>query len=482
MDIPGQKKQFVRRLMVAACEYGTLEYQYLNLPEDHGVYFQDVDHPLMNANDHKGDKHIMQFGRCNAETNPKNIMSKMLSKINPAFALIYKAKEAMGCEGCKCSPKVINSWKNGDKANRLDGAPCITNESKLYCFYGGLIKITEMPKSADGDESAENVDAPEEKEYNLLNTVPESMRDKINNRNESASSPESSASDSPAGAGGTQGAGSGMSSGSAGGGMSGSSAGGGGMSGGSAPESGAFSGDTSGLVSDAQQWYQDNEQDFMEMYAVSDALIDQNYMANRAQVLNPACFNEEGFIADSSLLYNFNMGGSNLARVGAGCIAAFNLMRILGMPMEMCDIIRDAERRQTVKGFMDEGPMAVSLCSMADGMKAKGMQAKLLCGEKAVSSAMKMKAGEAAVVGISDKGKARFCTLKCGAEGKISCAERPGLSVEKFCSVSPGKQMAVMKVGNARKVTDAVKGAGLENRKLGAVKAPRDGVFRKMGQ
>lgn len=173
MDMPGQKKQFVRRLMVAACECGSLEYQYLNLPEDHGVYFQDVDHPLMNANDHKGDKHIMQFGRCKAETNPKNIMSKMLSKISPAFALINMAKEAMGCDGCKCSPKVINSWKNGDKANRLDGAPCITNESRLYCFYGGLIKITEMPKSADEDESAENVDAPEEKEYNPLDTVPE---------------------------------------------------------------------------------------------------------------------------------------------------------------------------------------------------------------------------------------------------------------------------------------------------------------------
>jgi len=480
MDMPGQKKQFVRRLMVAACECGSLEYQYLNLPEDHGVYFQDVDHPLMNANDHKGDKHIMQFGRCKAETNPKNIMSKMLSKISPAFALINMAKEAMGCDGCKCSPKVINSWKNGDKANRLDGAPCITNESRLYCFYGGLIKITEMPKSADEDESAENGDAPEEKEYNPLDTVPESMRDKINSKNESMSPSEgSSTSDSAAdagAAGGVQGAG-----GSSGGGMSGSSSGGG-MSGGSAPEGGGFSGDTSGLASDAQQWYQDNEQDFMEMYAVSDALIDQNYMANRAQVLNPACFNEGGFIADSSLLYNFNMGGSNLARVGAGCIAAFNLMHILGMPMEMCDIIRDAERRQTVKGFMDEGPMAVSLCSMADGMKAKGMPAKLLCGEKAMSSAMKMKAGEAAVVGISDKGKAQFCTLKCGAEGKISCAEHPGLSVEKLCSVSPGKQLAVMKVGNARKVTDAVKGAGLENRKLGAVRAPKEGVFHKMGR
>lgn len=471
MDTPEQKKQFVRRLMVAACECGSLEYQYLNLPEDHGVYFQDVDHPLMNANDHKGDKHIMQFGRCNAEANPKNIMSKMLSKINPAFALMQMAKEAMGCDGCKCSPKVINSWKDGDAANRLDGAPCITNKSKLYCFYGGLIKITEMPKNADEDESAENVDAPEEKEYNLLNTVPESMRDKINSKNESMSSSDGgSASDSPAG--GTQGAGSGTSGGSAGG----------GMPGGSAPESGAFSGDTSGLVSDTQQWYQDNEQDFMEMYAVSDALIDQNYMANRTQVLNPACFNEEGFIADSSLLYNFNIGGSNLARVGAGCIAAFNLMCILGMPMEMCDIIRDAERRQTVKGFMDEGPMAVSLSSMADGMKAKGMPAKLLCGEKAMSSAMKMKAGEAAVVGISDKGKARFCTLKCGAEGKISCAERPGLSVEKLCSVSSGKQMAVMKVGSARKVTDAVKGAGLEKRKVGAVRAPKEGVFHKMGR
>lgn len=40
MDMPGQKKQFVRRLMVAACECGSLEYQYLNLPEDTACIFR----------------------------------------------------------------------------------------------------------------------------------------------------------------------------------------------------------------------------------------------------------------------------------------------------------------------------------------------------------------------------------------------------------------------------------------------------------
>ncbi|MDE7322757.1 MAG: DUF4280 domain-containing protein [Lachnospiraceae bacterium] len=487
MESQEQKKQFVRRLMVAACECGSLEYQYLNLPEDHGVYFEDVDHPLMNANDHEGNKHIMQFGRCDAEANPKNIMSNMLAKVSPAFALINKAKEAMGCEGCKCSPMVINSWAKGDTANRLDGAPCITNESTLHCLYGGLIKITEIPKSADEDENADNVDAPEEEEYNPLDTVPEAMQDKINSMNENAASEsDSSAQDSSADAGagngpesGNSAAGNGAAGGTGGGSSMTGGASGGGMSGGA---SWGDMGDASGLLSDAQQWYQDNGQDFMEMYAVSDALIDQNYMRNRAQVLNPACFNDEGFIADASLLDNFNMGGSNLARIGGSCIAAFNLMRVLGAPMEMCDIIRDAERRQTVKGFMDEGPMGISLCSMVDGMRSKGMSAKLVCGERTISSALKMKAGEAAVLGISDKGKTQFCTLKCGAAGKISCAERPEMSVEKMCSVTSGKKMAMMKVGSAKKFTEAVKDTGLEKRKISSGKIQKAGVLRKIGQ
>lgn len=459
MELSGQKKQFVRRLMAAKCECGSLEYQYLNLPEDHGVYFQDVDHPLMNANDHEGNKHIMQFGRCSAEANPKNIMSNALAKVSPVFAVIDKAKEAMGCDGCKCSPKVINSWARGDKANRLDGAPCITDKSTLHCFYGGRITVTEIPKSAGEDESAENVDVPEEKEYNPLDTIPESMKDKINSMNEGAASedggsaPDSSADAGAAGGSGAPGSSSSGVPGSSG--ASGSSSAPGGMGGGSGmpgdlPGGGAPSGDTggtSGIISDTQQWYQDNAQDFMEMYAVSDAVIEQNYMNNRAQVLNPACFNEEGFIADESLLYNFNMGGSNLSRIGGSCVAAFNLMRILGTPVEMCDIVRDAERRQTVKGFMDEGPMGVSLCSMTDGMKSKGRAARLICGEKAAASVMKMQAGEAAVLGISDKGKTQFCTLKCGTAGKISCAERPEMSVEKLCSRASGKQLAVMKIG-----------------------------------
>lgn len=114
-------KEFVQRLMVAKCDKGTLKYQYLNLPKDHGVYFQDLDHPLMNANDHKADRHILQFGRCTAETNPKNVAGKVLSATVPLFNILDKAKSAMGCDGCKCSPKTLKVWEETNEGNCLDG-------------------------------------------------------------------------------------------------------------------------------------------------------------------------------------------------------------------------------------------------------------------------------------------------------------------------------------------------------------------------
>lgn len=458
MGAESEEKQFVRRLMMAHCECGSEDFnQYLNLPEDHGVYFQDVDHPLMNANDHEAKKHIMQFGRCQAESNPKNVMSDVLSKINPVFAMIDKAKDAMGSEGCKCSPKVINSWEHVDKANRLDGAPAITNKSVLHCFYGGKITITEI--TPDPDANKDQAEQQDQEESNIMDTLPKAMQDKINNMNQNAASQgEGGEGDSAGGATGDGGAG-----GSSGGGTSGGT---GGASGGAATGSmgtalgGAAEsaltggmGEMSGLISDTRQWYQDNAQDFMEMYAVSDALIGQNYMNNRSQVINPACFNEEGFIADASLLYNFNMGGSNVSRIGGSCVAEYNMMQALGEPMELCDIIRGAERRQTISGFMDGGPMGVSLCSMADGMRAMGRTAGMVCGRSAVSAAMNLGTGEAAVLGISDNGKTQFCTLQCGAAGKVRCAEHPKLSVEALCSHSEGKQLAMLKVGCVNNMT-----------------------------
>ena len=53
------EKAFQTRLCTAQCQYGSIKDQYINIPKDHGVYFQDTDHPLLNANDHVADKHIL---------------------------------------------------------------------------------------------------------------------------------------------------------------------------------------------------------------------------------------------------------------------------------------------------------------------------------------------------------------------------------------------------------------------------------------
>ena len=65
------KKQYVYRLMKAKCSCGDQKFeQNLNLPLDHGVIYQDAEHPLMNANDHVSGEHILTFGRCKSTSNP----------------------------------------------------------------------------------------------------------------------------------------------------------------------------------------------------------------------------------------------------------------------------------------------------------------------------------------------------------------------------------------------------------------------------
>ena len=99
------EKAFQTRLCTAQCQYGSIKDQYINIPKDHGVYFQDTDHPLLNANDHVADKHILQFGRCTSKANPKNMAGDVLSSVIPVFGLAKLLKSVMKCEGCICSPK-----------------------------------------------------------------------------------------------------------------------------------------------------------------------------------------------------------------------------------------------------------------------------------------------------------------------------------------------------------------------------------------
>ena len=149
------EKAFQTRLCTAQCQYGSIKDQYINIPKDHGVYFQDTDHPLLNANDHVADKHILQFGRCTSKANPKNMAGDVLSSVIPVFGLAKLLKSVMKCEGCICSPKTLTAWQNTNKKDHLDGVDGITDESKVMCFYGGIITINEAKESADDAQSAD---------------------------------------------------------------------------------------------------------------------------------------------------------------------------------------------------------------------------------------------------------------------------------------------------------------------------------------
>ena len=213
------------------------------------------------------------------------------------------------------------------------------------------------------------------------------------------------------------------------------------------------------LLEDTEQWYKDNSENFVEMYGVSDTIIEQNYMNNRSQIINPACLNEEGFISDTSLLYNFNIGSSNVARIGSSCAASYNLFQALENPLLMCEIVQQAELRQTVSGFMDEGPMAVSLGSMLQGVRSMGFTSNIICGSRILEEAINIKKGEACVLGISAGKSIEFCTFKSDEKGIVSCAEKPKLSVKELCSLEKGKQKALLKVG-ARPVSAIVQQTG----------------------
>ena len=64
-----ERPQYVTRLMKAKCSFGSMS-QYLNLPKDHGVWYHSEDTPIMNANDHEPEQHILHFGRCTSSKNP----------------------------------------------------------------------------------------------------------------------------------------------------------------------------------------------------------------------------------------------------------------------------------------------------------------------------------------------------------------------------------------------------------------------------
>ncbi len=173
------KKQYVYRLMKAQCSCGSKKFkQNLNLPQDHGVLYQDENYPLMNANDHVANEHILTFGRCTSMANPNGAVGFALaSTIIP----IIGGALLKNLAGVKCEPMTIVPWINVDKDYLIDGAPALTVESELPCYYGGVIKIvleevTQDDATQGGEE--ENVEQVQEEE-DIKKQLPSEVQEKI---------------------------------------------------------------------------------------------------------------------------------------------------------------------------------------------------------------------------------------------------------------------------------------------------------------
>ena len=168
------KEQYVCRLMKAKCSCGDQKFsQYLNLKTDHGVLFNDSDHPLMNANDHVSGENIYTFGRCKSLSNPHSAMGGNIvgSILGPLGGMA-----ARGLFGCKCEPLTPFPWVQVDEDYYIDGAPALTINSVLHCAYGGEITST---LEAEGDTEDSSEETQQEEEKDKKEQLPSEVQEKI---------------------------------------------------------------------------------------------------------------------------------------------------------------------------------------------------------------------------------------------------------------------------------------------------------------
>lgn len=137
-------EKYITRLALAKCSCGSMD-NYLNVPKDHGILFQDNDHPIMNANDHEGGegKNVVHFGRCSSSQNPGNKIGKedfSFWGLLTGSAITKLIKGVVGCN-CKCEPMTFTPWESTKEDHLIQGAEALTEHSHLACFYGGDITI-----------------------------------------------------------------------------------------------------------------------------------------------------------------------------------------------------------------------------------------------------------------------------------------------------------------------------------------------------
>lgn len=384
------EKELVYRLMMAKCDCSSME-QYLNLPKDHGVYFHDTDHPMMNALDYVSNKNIFQFGRCTSKLNPENAMFDIASKTMPLFFMVDKIKNALGCNGCKCHPVTFKVWGDTNEGNLLDGADGILNTSTLKCVYGGTIEIMEVTNSSgDNDEGDGNDDGTDASKKGIAERMPQEVAEKIGSLNESGNSDFEQE-----------------------------------------------------MQEDAVSWYQANQESFASDYGVSDEISLSNYANNMCQSIPAEAFNEDGYICDSSLLYGFRMGGSTVSDTGAGCVAEYNALSALGEMPSLCNVIYQAEKTQAAEGIMAQGPLAVTMAGMRNHFYTQGIETSIHTAYEYAESEFH---APVSILGISENNEVHFYTLLTDMDGNITCAENPELNAENLLSEHEGGLKIVMEV------------------------------------
>lgn len=220
------------------------------------------------------------------------------------------------------------------------------------------------------------------------------------------------------------------------------------------------------LLDDMASWYEDHSEDFIQNYGVSDAVSLYNYANNMRQAIPSSCLNAEGLICDLSGLSSFRMGGGSAAQLGAACAASYNVLRQLGETPSLSSIIFAAEKQQTVKGFMDQGPMAVSMGSMKDYFGTLGFDTRIVspqdfCARQtAAADREKKDSSSIALLGASIRGETSFQTIKHASDGRMYCAEKPELEGERMFAAKekqPKLMLEVSRRDTAGNVTAGMK-------------------------
>lgn len=386
------KDQYVTRLMKAKCSCGSMS-NYLNIPKDHGVIFSSPDSPILNANDHEPDKNIVHFGRCNSSKNPTNQLDDALSVLGifcPGIIGSKMLKKLMGCEGCKCKPKTITPWNNVKDGYSTDGAPAITTESTLTCYYGGTIEI-EIEQPAEGEQPQDTEQTVEEKSYNALNKMPPGMADKIADYCDMEYE---------------------------------------------AKQAENFTNDTDAAMAAGLDFMADS----MAALCVPQEISEANYLHNMQQTIPAEALDMSGNIISQDMLGNFKMGNVTVAEMGCGCVSTYNALNIMGERPQLPGIIRYFESRPQLSEVAPGGSAGTSLLGISGYLTEQGHDVSFSLCEGSVGE--EIKKSDVNIIGnmsMKNESKRPF--------GHFVTFEKAGADSFRFFNDIPGKKEDVRTMG-----------------------------------